>query len=271
MQPNLNSISMENNYGMKITFLGTGTSMGVPVAGGFGREIPTGDFRDERYRTSAWIQTKEASILIDVGPEFRLQTLRAGIKKIDLILITHEHNDHVAGLDDLRPFNYTQGSSIPVVATESCKYSIERRFEYMFEPDKTFGSTDIDITTSAEPFNFKDCKVTPLPVYHGKLLVYGFRINDLAYITDTNHIPENVFELIKGCKVLVLNALRWDPPHNTHFTVPEAVEIAKKTGIREVYFVHMSSYISHAETNSRLPKGMRLAFDQQVVYIQSED
>jgi phosphoribosyl 1,2-cyclic phosphate phosphodiesterase len=258
---------MKNNKGLRVTFLGTGTSMGVPVAGGFGDGIPTGDVRDERFRTSAWVESEQASVVIDVGPEFRLQTLRAGIKKIDLILFTHEHNDHVAGIDDLRPFNYVQGGSIPVVMTESCKKSVERRFEYIFGPNKTPGSTDIDISVSTDSFIFKDLKITPLPVYHGGLLVNGYRINDFAYITDANDIPESTFELIKGCKVLVLNALRWSPPHSTHFTVSEAVEIAKRTGIPEVYFVHMSSYIKHAETNSKLPKGMKLAYDQQVIWV----
>ena len=253
--------------GMKVTFLGTGTSMGVPVAGGFGREVPTGDYRDDRMRSSIWVQTKETSILVDVGPEFRLQSIRAGLRRIDLLLITHEHFDHIGGLDDLRPFNYMQKASIPVVTTTSCKESIERRYDYLFEPDKTPGSVDIDISTDSTPFTFRDCKITPLPVMHGDLLVYGFRINDLAYINDTNFIPDSTMDLIKGCKVLILDALRWEPKHPTHYTVSESVEIAEKTGIPEVYFIHMSSYVHHAETNRRLPKGMKLAYDQQVVYL----
>ncbi|HAC16214.1 MAG TPA: MBL fold metallo-hydrolase [Bacteroidetes bacterium] len=252
---------------MKVTFLGTGTSMGVPVAGGFGREVPTGDFRDDRMRSSIWVQTRQSSILVDVGPEFRLQSIRAGLRRIDLLLITHEHFDHIGGLDDLRPFNYMQKASIPVVTTPSCKESIERRYDYIFEPGKTPGSVDIDINTESTPFNFRDCRITPLPVMHGDLMVYGFRINDLAYINDTNFIPESTLELIKGCKVLILDALRWEPTHPTHFTVSESVEIARKTGIPEVYFIHMSSYVHHAETNKRLPDGMKLAFDQQVIYL----
>lgn len=258
---------MKADSPMKLTFLGTGTSMGVPVAGGFGHETPTGDYRDQRYRTSAWIQTKESSILIDVGPEFRLQSLRSGIKHIDLILITHEHNDHVAGLDDLRPFNYVQNQRLPVFTTETCKASIQKRFDYMFPPNKTPGSVDIDIDTSDEPFHFRDCHITPLPAMHGRLRVNGYRINDLAYITDTNFIPDSTFELIRGCKVLVLSALRPHDTHPTHYIVPEAVEVAQKTGIPEVYFVHMSSHVIHARDTVMLPENMKFAFDQQVVLI----
>lgn len=240
--------------------------MGVPVAGGFGREAPTGDVRDIRWRTSAWVQTPQSSILIDIGPEFRLQTLRAGIRQIDKVLITHEHTDHIGGLDDLRPFNYMQAQVIPVTTTPSCEASIRRRFEYMFEPGKTPGSVDVDFRTSAETEQFRDCTITPLPVLHGGLPVYGYRINELAYITDANYIPPETMSLIKGCKVLVLNALRWHE-HPTHFTVEQAVDVARATGIPEVYFVHMSTYIVHAEAAAKLPAHMRLAFDQQVVYL----
>lgn len=241
--------------------------MGVPVAGGFGSENPTNDSRDIRWRTSAWVQTDEASILIDVGPEFRLQSLRSGIRRIDLLLVTHEHTDHIAGMDDLRSYNYVQKQRIPLVTTPSCRSSIIRRFNYMFGPDRTPGSVDVDIKTSDAPFQFKDCMVTPLPVLHGDLPVYGYRINDLAYITDANFISDETYELIEGAKVLVLNALRWSPEHPTHFTIPEAVEAAKKSGIPEVYFVHMNSYVKHAEIQKRLPDHIKLAYDQQVVMI----
>lgn len=250
---------------MKITFLGTGTSMGVPVAGGFGSEELTGDPRDNRYRCSAWIQTEEASILIDVGPEFRLQTLRAGIRHIDLLLITHEHTDHVGGLDDLRPFNYIQGGEIPAFTTQSCAESIKRRFEYMFEPNKTPGSVNLDLQVHTDTIPFRDCKITPLPVYHGELMVYGFRINDLSYITDTNFIPEETLELVKGSKMVVLNGLRWSPEHPTHFTIPQAVEVAQKLNAPETYLIHMSSHVKHADTNEKLPDNIRLAYDQLTV------
>ncbi|HKJ45628.1 MAG TPA: MBL fold metallo-hydrolase [Balneolales bacterium] len=249
---------------MRITFLGTGTSMGVPVAGGFGKQ-DTGDPRDERFRCSAWVQTDKTSILIDIGPEFRLQTLRSGLQRIDLLLITHEHIDHIGGLDDLRPFNYVQKHSIPVYTTQSCKESIMHRFDYMFEPNKTPGSVNIDIHVPDDTMTFQDCKITPLTVYHGSLKVYGYRINDLTYITDANSIPEKAKEQIKGSKMLVLNALRWTPEHPTHFTIPEAVELVRELDVPQTYLIHMSSHVNHEETNNKLPDNIRLAYDQLYV------
>ncbi|MEX1135874.1 MAG: MBL fold metallo-hydrolase [Balneolales bacterium] len=252
---------------MELVFLGTGTSMGVPVAGGFGREIPTGDPRDDRYRSSAWVKTEQASILIDIGPEFRLQTLRSGLRQIDLLLITHEHTDHIGGLDDLRPFNFVQPDSIPVFTTQACNDSIRKRFHYMFGPDQTPGSVDIDMKVPAGPQQFKDCTITPLPVKHGKMDVMGFRINDLSYVTDVNEIPDSTAELIKGSKVLVISGLRWEPEHPTHFTIPQAIEVAGKLGVEETYLIHMSSHVIHKEISERLPDKIKLAYDQLTINI----
>lgn len=261
------SLYEEPQSGMKVTFLGTGTSMGVPVAGNFGREIPTGDIRDERYRSSIWIQTPQSSIVVDIGPEFRLQTLRSGIRRVDMVLITHEHYDHIGGLDDLRPYNYMQKQVIPVLTTPGCADSIYRRYDYIFEPNKTPGSVDIAMQTGTGSVQFRDCKITPLPVMHGGLPIFGFRVNNLAYITDCSFIPDETFDLIRGCDVLILDALRWEPPHPTHFTVDDAINAAKRSGIPKTYLIHMSSYVHHEETNARLPEGIRLAYDQQVLYL----
>lgn len=252
---------------MKLTFLGTGTSMGVPVAGGFGREVPTGDSRDERWRTSAWVRTENTSIVIDTGPEFRLQTLRAGIRAIDLLLLTHEHTDHIAGLDDLRPFNYKRKKPLPAFTTEGCINALKNRFYYMFGPDKTPGSVDLDLSVLKEPVQFQDCTITPLPVDHAVMPVLGFRINDLSYVTDAKVIPESTKEKIRGSKILVLNGLQWEPTHKTHITIPEAVEIATELEIPKTYLVHISSYVIHKKISARLPDHVELAFDQLTIEI----
>lgn len=250
---------------MKVTFLGTGTSMGVPVAGGFGHS--SNDPRDFRYRCSVWVRTDKISILIDIGPEFRLQTLRSGIKWIDLLLITHEHNDHVAGLDDLRPFNYHQNQSIPAYTTETCMESIRHRFHYMFEPGKVPGSVDIDLQVINEPLRVADVQIIPLPAKHGGLDILGFRINDFSYLTDVSAVPDETRELIRGSKVVVLSGLRWGPPHPTHMTIPESIDVAQAIGAPTTYLVHMSSYVVHQETEDRLPRGIHLAYDDLTITI----
>lgn len=252
---------------MKLTFLGTGTSMGVPVAGGFGREVPTGDSRDDRYRTSAWVQTDELSIVIDTGPEFRLQTLRAGIRSVDLLLLTHEHTDHIAGLDDLRPFHYMRRKPLPAYTTQSCIRALHTRFHYMFPPHKTPGSVDLDLHVLDQAVTIGDCTITPLPVDHTVMDVLGFRINDLSYVTDAKIIPEKTRERIRGSKVLVLNGLRWDPDHPTHITIPEAVKIAEELEIPQTYLVHISSYVIHKEVSAKLPAHVQLAYDQLSIEI----
>jgi phosphoribosyl 1,2-cyclic phosphate phosphodiesterase len=250
---------------MKLTFLGTGTSMGVPVAGGFGSEMLDGDPRNERYRCSAWIQEKDTSILIDTSPEFRLQTIRAGITHIDLVLITHEHMDHIAGLDDLRAFNYAQKASIPLYTSKRTAESIERRFEYMFGENKYPGSATVDLKVIEDPFNFDDLSIIPLRINHGKIDILGFKINDLAYMTDTKGIPEETKEIVKGSKVMVLSGLRWAPEHPTHLTIPEAVKLADELKVEQTYLIHMNAYVNHQETNEKLPNHVQLAYDQLVI------
>jgi phosphoribosyl 1,2-cyclic phosphate phosphodiesterase len=248
---------------MKITFLGTGTSMGVPTAGGFGYGKPSSDPRDYRYRVSAYIETEKANLLIDIGPEFRLQTLRSGIKKIDLLLVTHEHTDHICGLDDLRPFNYAQKSSIPVITLERVEKIIKSRFSYMFEPNKTLGSVDIHFIKVDEfgTYTHNEIEITPFPVFHGNLPIWGFKINDLAYITDASFIPDDSIKLIENCKILVINALRFSPDHPTHFTIPQALEIVQRVNPYKTYFVHMNSQVKQAELQPDLPENVFFAHD----------
>lgn len=252
---------------MKLTFLGTGTSMGVPIAGGFGKERLDGDPRNLRWRCSAWVQTEETSVIIDTGPEFRLQTIRAGINRIDLVLITHEHMDHIAGLDDLRPFCYKQNQKMPVRTTAKGKKSIRKRFDYMFGPNRYPGATDLDIEVIRQKEQFRDLEITPLPASHGKVNVMGFRLNNLAYLTDVKEIPENTKNLIRGASVLVTSGLRWEPEHPTHLTIPEAVDLANELEIPQTYLIHMNSYVNHEKSNQRLPDHVQLAYDQLSVSI----
>ncbi|MFH5834083.1 MBL fold metallo-hydrolase [Halalkalibaculum sp. DA384] len=252
---------------MKFTFLGTGTSMGVPTAGGFGSERLKGDPRDERWRCSAWIETEQSSIVIDTGPEFRLQTLRAGITRVDAVLITHEHMDHISGLDDLRPFCYKQKQTIPVYTSQTCKESIKRRFEYMFGPDRYPGATSVELNVIEDSFQFQDLRITPLPANHGKVDVLGFRVGNISYLTDVKEIPESTEKLIKGSEVMVLSGLRWKPEHPTHMTIPEAVEKATKLEIPRTYLIHMNSRVNHKQSNQRLPEHVRLAYDQLILEV----
>tara|TARA_R110000868_G_scaffold306734_1_gene568029 strand:- start:58642 stop:59403 length:762 start_codon:yes stop_codon:yes gene_type:complete len=250
---------------MKFTFLGTGTSMGVPVAGGFKREDLAHDPRNERTRCSAWIESDETSIIIDAGPEFRIQSIRSNIKRVDHVLISHEHMDHIGGIDDLRMYNYIKKTSIPVYTTKSAIESIEKRFDYLFGDKKYPGSTSLNLKELTIPQLIGDLKVTPLPVSHGDLNILGFRVNNLSYLTDVKEIPESTKKLIRGSKVIVLSALRWEPEHPTHLTIPEAVELINELEVPKAYLIHMNSYVDHAETNSRLPSHIKLAYDMQQI------
>ncbi len=250
---------------MEITFLGTGTSMGVPVAGGFSARKLRHDPRNIRSRCSLWVKTANASILIDAGPEFRMQSIYNRIPSIDYVLVTHEHMDHIAGLEDLRAYNYVQKKPIPVYGTKSCVESIRSRFDYMFGDAKYPGSTSLDLKVIAGPIHIDDVKVTPLPVTHGELSILGFRLNDLCYLTDVKVIPAETKKLIKGCKLLVLSGLRWEKEHPTHLTIPEAADLIQELEAEQGLLIHMNSEVDHEESNRKLPAHISLAFDQQVV------
>jgi phosphoribosyl 1,2-cyclic phosphate phosphodiesterase len=256
-----------NPSDMKVTFLGTGTSMGVPVAGGFGSEMLKGDPRNQRFRCSVWVQTRDTSVVIDTGPEFRLQTIRSGVRQIDLVLITHEHMDHIAGLDDLRAYNYSQRGAIPLWSSKQAIESIERRFEYMFGENKYPGSTSVEMKVMNGKALFRDIQITPLNYNHGHIDVQGYRLNDFSYLTDVKSIPDETMKKIEGSKVMVLSGLRWEPEHPTHLTIPEAVNVAEELKIPKTYLIHMNAYVDHEESNRRLPPHVRLAYDQLEITI----
>lgn len=252
---------------MKLTFLGTGTSMGVPVAGGFLREKLAHDPRNERNRCSVWIRSENHSFLIDVSPEYRIQSIRSGIKEIDFVLVTHEHMDHIGGLDELRMYNYKNKKPIPIYTTATAIESIKNRFSYMFGENKYPGSTSLDLFEISDVLKVDQITITPLPVKHGSLEILGFRINNTAYLTDVSDIPDSTKALIKGCTTIILSALRWEPEHPTHLTIPQAVGLINKFDVKKGYLIHMNSDVDHVTANQKLPPHIKLAFDMQTITI----
>ncbi len=247
---------------MKVTFLGTGTSQGIPVIGCGCAVCQSADHRDKRLRVSVLIETGDKTFVIDSGPDFRYQMLRAGVKDLDAILFTHEHKDHVAGLDDIRPFNYLLKKRIDIYATERVQQALKREFSYIFSDIQYHGIPQINLhTVSHEPFAIGETQVTPIEVLHYKLPVMGYRLKDFTYITDAKTVSEESFELIKGSRYLVINALQRED-HISHFTLKEAIDFANKVGAEFTYFTHMSHNLGlHAQIEKELPSHIKLAFD----------
>jgi phosphoribosyl 1,2-cyclic phosphate phosphodiesterase len=247
---------------LKVTFLGTGTSQGVPVIGCECRVCKSLDYRDKRFRTSVYIEANDVSFVIDTGPDFRMQMLRSGINRLDAIIFTHEHKDHTAGLDDIRPFNFMQQKDMPVFGKRQVIDQLKREYSYIFSDKKYPGVPQVScIEIDEHPFHIEGLDITPLPVLHYKLPVLGFRIRDFSYITDANFIPDSTLALLEGSEILVLNALQKDP-HISHFTLDQAIEQAKKIGAKKTYFTHISHKLGlHHEVEQALPEGIFLAFD----------
>ncbi|MCA0363903.1 MAG: MBL fold metallo-hydrolase [Bacteroidetes bacterium] len=248
---------------MKITFLGTGTSTGVPVLTCKCDVCRSLDFRDKRLRVSLLIQHQDLNIVIDTGPDFRQQALTADLSHLDAVVFTHEHKDHTAGLDDVRPFNYLQGiKNCPIYAHPRVIHQLKQEYHYAFQSNPYPGVPIIECNEiDDKPFFIKDLEFIPINVMHHKLQVFGFRIQDFTYITDANYISEEEIEKIKGSKILVINALQRQP-HLSHFTLQEAIDISAKIGAEHTYFTHISHKLGlHAEVEKELPAQISLAYD----------
>ena len=247
---------------MKITFLGTGTSQGIPVIGCGCAVCQSTDHHDKRLRVSVLVETGDQTIVIDSGPDFRYQMLRAGVKDLDAIIYTHEHKDHVAGLDDIRPFNHLLHKIIDIYAVPRVQNALRREFAYIFADTKYHGLPQITLhTLSDEPFEIGKTTIVPIEVMHHQLPVLGYRFNDFTYITDAKTISSTSLEKIKGTKILVINALQREG-HISHFTLSEAIAFANLVGAETTYFTHMSHNLGlHADIEKELPSNIRLAYD----------
>ena len=251
---------------MKITFTGTGTSQGVPLIGCTCAVCTSENPKDNRLRSSVHLEIDNSSIVIDSGPDFRQQMLRSKIKHLDALIFTHGHKDHVAGMDDIRAFNFLSGEAIDVYADILTQEVLKREFAYVFSDIKYPGIPEIALHTITDDiFKVNGHSILPINVMHYKLPVKGFRINDFTYITDANFISKEEKDKIKGSKVLVLNALRKEK-HISHFTLDEAIELANELAIPQVYFTHISHQLGlHEDVNKILPSHIQLAYDGLVI------
>ncbi len=247
---------------IKITFLGTGTSQGVPIVACDCDVCISPDSRDKRLRSSILVETEKTRFVIDAGPDFRQQLLSQKIKQLDAVVFTHEHKDHIAGLDDVKAFNFINKMRMPIYATKRVETALQREFAYIFSEEKYPGIPEIDlINFDNEPFYVGDILLSPVNVMHYKLPVKGFRINDFAYVTDANFIPEEEKLKLKNLNVLVLNALRREP-HVSHFTFEEAIDLVNELKPKKAYFTHISHQLGLHETVSKeLPNNIELAVD----------
>ncbi len=248
---------------MKVTFLGTGTSQGIPVIGSNHPVCLSTNKKDKRLRVSILVEWDQHTYVIDCGPDFRYQMLRAGVNRIDGILFTHEHADHTAGLDDIRPFFFKQGE-IPIYGHKRVIKSLERRFDYIFEMENKYpGAPSVDIQIiENNPFTLKGMNVTPINGFHNKLQVFGFRFKDFAYLTDMKTIEDEEQEKLKGLEVLVINALRHEP-HESHYNLSEALELIEKVQPKQAYLTHISALLGfHDDVEKTLPENVFLAYDE---------
>ena len=248
-----------------LLFLGTGTSQGVPVLACDCEVCTSTDGLDNRTRTSALFQVSGKNLVIDTGPDFRLQLLREKIKSIDAVLFTHAHKDHIAGFDDIRPFYFNSGKPMEVYASIEVEEALRREYPYVFVEDESKrypGAPKVNLhTISNSSFQVDDVEVIPIKIGHGKFDIHAFRIGDITYITDANHIEPEEIDKIRGSKIIVLNALR-TKPHHSHFTLQEALEVLEELQPEKAYLTHISHLLGkHEDVSKQLPDWAELAFD----------
>jgi phosphoribosyl 1,2-cyclic phosphate phosphodiesterase len=245
-----------------ITFLGTGTSQGIPMICCKCPVCTSKDPKDKRLRTSAYIEYEGLKLVIDAGPDFRQQMLREDICKIDAILLTHQHKDHTGGLDDVRAYNYFQHIGMPIYSEERVQNSLRQEYAYAFKEEKYPGVPDYDLHTIDEnPFTIKEIEIIPIRAMHYTLPVLGFRFGKLGYITDANYISDAEIEKLKGVSVFVINTIRREP-HISHFSLSQAIAVCEKVGARRSYLTHLSHQIEcHSELAKALPDGISPAYD----------
>jgi phosphoribosyl 1,2-cyclic phosphate phosphodiesterase len=264
---------------VRVTVLGSGTSHGVPAIGCDCAVCTSNDVRDKRTRPSIYIEapgpadagydpTGSTAILVDTSTDLRTQALDNNVRRVDAILFTHSHADHVMGLDDVRRYNQMQKRSIPCYAERQTLENLRQMFAYVFNPPKQVGGglPQLELCEIAGPFSVGAVHVVPVRLWHGQLPVLGFRIGSFAYLTDCNRIPDESWPLIEGTRTLVLDALR-RRPHSTHFSVDQAVDVVRRLGAERAYFTHISHDLAHASTNAQLPAGIELAYDGLVLEI----
>lgn len=247
---------------MKVTFLGTGTSQGVPVIGCTCEVCRSVDFRDKRLRSSILIDISGRNFIVDTGPDFRQQMLREQVRRIDAVLFTHAHRDHTAGLDDVRAYNFLQEMDMPVYGTRNVLEQLKVEYAYAFGSEFYPGIPRLSLNEiDGEAFTVNGISFLPLPVMHLKMQVLGFRVENFSYITDANYIPPATIERLKGTEILVLNALQREQ-HVSHFNLSEALQMVKTINPRQTYFTHVSHKLGlHADVEKELPDHVSLAFD----------
>ena len=253
---------------MKVTFLGTGTSQGVPVIGCTCEVCSSVDYRDKRLRSSILIETDAFQVVVDTGPDFRQQMLRERVRRLDAVLFTHAHKDHTAGMDDIRSFNFLQRKDMPIYGEIDVLEQLKSEFAYIFMAKKYPGIPQVALNTiTTAPFSIQDQEIIPIRVMHHKLPVLGFRVGDFTYITDANYISEEEKAKVKGSKVVVLNALQ-KTEHISHFTLDQALELMQELNPEKGYLTHISHRLGlHRDVSNELPDNVELAWDGLQVVI----